>query len=103
MTEWRPLFRSEPFLVFVLKKEYCEAKKSENRFRIAKGTKFYRVLCCRPEDGERRLRELRWVQSETRDCSHVSESCDPQNRKLKRNYLSTSQLSDTKQVQIVKP
>ena len=50
--------------MFVLKKEYCEAKKSENRFRIAKGTKFYRVLCCRPEDGERRLRELRW------DCRH---------------------------------
>ena len=46
-------------MVFVLKKEYCEAKKSENRFRIAKGTKFYRVQCCRPEDGERRLRELR--------------------------------------------
>ena len=46
-------------MVFVLKKEYCEAKKSENRFHIAKGTKFYRVLCCRPEDGERRLKELK--------------------------------------------
>ena len=38
-----------------------------------------------------------------RDCSHVTESCAPQNRKLKRNYLSVSQLSDTKQAQIVKP
>ena len=62
MVKYLPNFnhcRSDPFLVFVLKKEYCEAKKSENRFHIAKGTKFYRVLCCRPEDGERRLKELK--------------------------------------------
>merc|ERR1712008_51093 len=29
----------------VLDKEYCQAKKSENRFRVPQGTKFYRVRC----------------------------------------------------------
>nr|CAD7399453.1 unnamed protein product [Timema cristinae] len=27
----------------VINKEYCQAKKSENRYRVPKGTKFYRV------------------------------------------------------------
>ena len=47
-----------------------------------------------------------WTEGpETRDCScsHVTESCAPQNQKLKRIYLTTSRSSDTKQVQIVKP
>jgi len=29
----------------VVDKEYCQAKKSENRFRVPQGTKFYRVRC----------------------------------------------------------
>ena len=29
----------------VVDKEYCQAKKSENRFRVRQGTKFYRVRC----------------------------------------------------------
>ncbi len=29
----------------VFDKEYCQAKKSENRFRVPQGTKFYRVRC----------------------------------------------------------
>lgn len=29
----------------VLDKEYCQAKKSENRFRVPQGTRFYRVKC----------------------------------------------------------
>merc|ERR1711915_154598 len=29
----------------VLDKEYCQARKAENRFRVAQGTKFYRVKC----------------------------------------------------------
>ena len=29
----------------VIDKEYCQAKKSENRFRVPQGTKFYRVKC----------------------------------------------------------
>ena len=29
----------------VVDKEYCQAKKSENRFRVPQGTKFYRVKC----------------------------------------------------------
>jgi len=29
----------------VVEKEYCQAKKAENRFRVRQGTKFYRVKC----------------------------------------------------------
>ena len=29
----------------VIDKEYCQAKKAENRFRVPQGTKFYRVKC----------------------------------------------------------
>ena len=29
----------------VVDKEYCQAKKSENRFKVPQGTKFYRVRC----------------------------------------------------------
>merc|ERR1719219_386997 len=29
----------------VVEKEYCQAKKAENRFRVKQGTKFYRVKC----------------------------------------------------------
>ncbi len=29
----------------VVEKEYCQAKKAENRFRVPQGTKFYRVKC----------------------------------------------------------
>ena len=29
----------------VVDKEYCQAKKSQNRFGVAQGTKFYRVKC----------------------------------------------------------
>lgn len=29
----------------VVDKEYCQAKKAENRFRVRQGTKFYRVKC----------------------------------------------------------
>ena len=29
----------------VVDKEYCQAKKAENRFRVPQGTKFYRVKC----------------------------------------------------------
>merc|ERR1711915_78615 len=29
----------------VVEKEYCQAKKAENRFRVRQGTKFYRVRC----------------------------------------------------------
>ena len=29
----------------VVEKEFCQAKKSENRFRVPQGTKFYRVKC----------------------------------------------------------
>ncbi|XP_076053799.1 autophagy-related 17 isoform X3 [Oratosquilla oratoria] len=29
----------------VVNKEFCQAKKDENRFRVPKGTKFYRVTC----------------------------------------------------------
>ena len=29
----------------VVDKEYCQAKKPQNRFRVAQGTKFYRVKC----------------------------------------------------------
>jgi len=29
----------------VVEKEYCQARKPENRFRVAQGTKFYRVKC----------------------------------------------------------
>lgn len=29
----------------VVDKEYCQAKKPENRFRVPQGTKFYRVKC----------------------------------------------------------
>merc|ERR1711992_184668 len=29
----------------VAEKEYCQAKKAENRFRVKQGTKFYRVKC----------------------------------------------------------
>jgi len=29
----------------VIEKEYCQAKKAENRFRVRQGTKFYRVKC----------------------------------------------------------
>ncbi len=49
-----------PLVAFVLSKEYCETKKAENRFRIPKGTKFYRVVCCKPENGERRLKEMKY-------------------------------------------
>ena len=38
-----------------------------------------------------------------RDCSHVTESCAPQNQKLKRNFLSPSQLLDSEQDQVAKP
>ena len=31
----------------VVDKEYCQAKKAENRFRVPQGTKFYRVKCKR--------------------------------------------------------
>ena len=34
----------------VVDKEYCQAKKSENRFRVPQGTKFYRVRC-KPTSG----------------------------------------------------
>ena len=45
-----------------------------------------------------------WTEEpETRDCSHVTEICAPQNRKLKRNFLSPSQLLDSEQVQAAKP
>ena len=29
----------------VIDKEYCQAKKAENRFRVPQGTKFYRIKC----------------------------------------------------------
>ena len=29
----------------VVEKEYCQAKKPENRFKVPQGTKFYRVKC----------------------------------------------------------
>ena len=29
----------------VIDKEYCQAKKAENRFKVPQGTKFYRVKC----------------------------------------------------------
>ena len=29
----------------VTEKEYCQAKKAENRFKVPQGTKFYRVKC----------------------------------------------------------
>ena len=29
----------------VVDKEYCQARKPQNRFRVAQGTKFYRVKC----------------------------------------------------------
>lgn len=32
----------------VTDKEFCQAKKAENRFRVAVGTKFYRVKCKKP-------------------------------------------------------
>ena len=35
----------------VVDKEYCQAKKAENRFRVSAGTKFYRVRCRLPERG----------------------------------------------------
>ncbi|XP_068228950.1 RB1-inducible coiled-coil protein 1-like isoform X2 [Palaemon carinicauda] len=35
----------------VVNKEFCQAKKDENRFRVAKGTKFYRVMA-KAWDGE---------------------------------------------------
>ncbi|XP_071549123.1 RB1-inducible coiled-coil protein 1 isoform X2 [Panulirus ornatus] len=35
----------------VVTKEFCQAKKDENRFRVPKGTKFYRVMA-KPWDGE---------------------------------------------------
>ena len=33
------------FTAQVVDKEFCQSKKSENRFKVAKGTKFYRVKC----------------------------------------------------------
>ncbi len=36
----------------VVDKEYCQAKKSENRFRVPQGTKFYRVRCKPPSSKE---------------------------------------------------
>ena len=47
-----------------------------------------------------------WTEGpETRDCScsHVTESCAPQNQKLKRNFLSPSQLLDSEQDRVAKP
>merc|ERR1711953_217540 len=35
----------------VVEKEYCQAKKAENRFRVKQGTKFYRVKCKSVERG----------------------------------------------------
>ena len=42
----------------VLRKEYCQAKKEENRYRLPKGTHFYRVSCCQPQQLEAKLKTL---------------------------------------------
>lgn len=39
------LARRKQVTAEVVDKEYCQAKKAENRFKVAQGTKFYRVKC----------------------------------------------------------
>lgn len=77
--------RLEPFVVFVLKKVHYKASKSENRFNIAKGTEFYRVFCCHPEDGERRLEAINAAAAKSRaplppSSADVADRPQPQER-----------------------
>ena len=39
------LVRRKQVTAEVVDKEYCQAKKAENRFKVSQGTKFYRVKC----------------------------------------------------------
>ena len=41
----------------VVDKEYCQARKAENRFKVPQGTKFYRVRC-KPVEKEQIINKL---------------------------------------------
>jgi len=44
--QWEPRQARKKYITAeVVEKEYCQTRKPENRFRLAQGTKFYRVKC----------------------------------------------------------